>query len=198
MVASLLLSSQMKTVSCYFALFINESSRQNLVEHYLLVSSRREVVIGLCSTRILYSCSVRLTTPTSTVALLQQRLQRTPEAPLKLSRVYYNLTLCVFHTSSTSILVQQGDVPAADQNGIILSYTITCKALPGGTPKPEVVIALTTEVTLIDLNEFTNYSITVFASTVKGAGNDNEPIIVITDEDSKLKYCACTGGGHKK
>ena len=74
MVASLLLSSQMKTVSCYFALFINESSRQNLVEHFLLVSSRREVVIGLCSTRILYSCSVRLTTPTSTVALLQQRL----------------------------------------------------------------------------------------------------------------------------
>ena len=25
-----------------------------------------------------------------------------------------------------------------------------------------------------------------------------EPIIVITDEDSKLKHCACTGGGHKK
>ena len=93
------------------------------------------------------------------------------------------------NTSSTSILVQWGDVPAADQNGIILSYTVTYKALPGGTPKTEVVIAPTTEVTLTDLNEFTNYSITVFASTVKGAGNDSEPIIVVTDEDSKLKYC---------
>ena len=104
----------------------------------------------------------------------------------------------MLHTSSTIILVQCGDVVPADQNGIILSYTVTYKALPGCTPKAEVAIALTTEVTLIDLNEFTNFSITVFASTVKGAGNDNEPIIVITDEDSKLKYCACTGGGHKK
>ena len=104
----------------------------------------------------------------------------------------------MFHTSSTSILVQWGDVPAADQNGIILSYTVTYKALPGCTPKTEVFIAPTTGVTLTDVNEFTNYSITVFTSTVKGAGNDSEPIIVITDEDSKLKYCACTGGGHKK
>ena len=156
------------------------------------------MVIGLCETRILYGCSIRATRTTSTLALLQQRLYRTSEAPLKLSHVYYNLTICVFHTSSTSILVQWGDVPAADQNGIILSYTVTYKALPGGTPKTKVVIAPTTEVTLTDLNEFTNYSITVFASTVKGAGNDSEPIIVITDEDSKLKYCACTGGGHKK
>ena len=93
------------------------------------------------------------------------------------------------NTSSTGILIQWSDVPAADQNGIILSYTVTYKALPGGTPKTEVVIAPTTEVTLTDLNEFTNYSITVFASTVKGAGNDSEPIVVVTDEDSKLKYC---------
>ena len=93
------------------------------------------------------------------------------------------------NTSSTGILIQWSDVPAADQNGIILSYTVTYKALPGGTPKTEVVIAQTTEVTLTDLSKFTNYSITVFASTVKGAGNDSEPIIVVTDEDSKLKYC---------
>ena len=86
-------------------------------------------------------------------------------------------------------MIQWSDVPAADQNGIILSYTVTYKALPGGTPKTEVVIAQTTEVTLTDLSKFTNYSITVFASTVKGAGNDSEPIIVVTDEDSKLKYC---------
>ena len=96
--------------------------------------------------------------------------------------------------SSTSILVQWGDVPEADQNGIILSYTVTYKALPGGAPKAEVVIAPTTETTLTGLNEYTNYSITVFASTVKGDGNVSEPIIVITDEDSKLLFriVSCT------
>ena len=90
--------------------------------------------------------------------------------------------------SSTSILVQWGDVPAAAQNGIILGYTVTYKALPGGPPKAEVVIAPTTETTLTGLNEYTNYSITVFASTVIGGGNVSEPIIVITDEDSKLLF----------
>ena len=87
--------------------------------------------------------------------------------------------------SSTSILVQWGDVPAADQNGIILSYTVTYKALPNGIELTNNVTAPTTEATLEGLNEFTNYSITVFASTAKGAGNVSGAIIVITDEDSK-------------
>ena len=90
------------------------------------------------------------------------------------------------HTSSTSILVQWDDVPKRDQNGIILSYTVTYKTHPGGTPKTEVVDIPTKQVTLTGLNEYTNYSITVFASTFKGDGNVSEPIIVITDEDSKL------------
>ena len=46
--------------------------------------------------------------------------------------------------------------------------------------------APTTHTNLTELNEYTNYSITVFASTVKGRGNVSEPIIVITDEDSKF------------
>ena len=50
----------------------------------------------------------------------------------------------------------------------------------------EVVDAPTTQATLRGLNEYTNYSITVFASTSKGRGNFSEPIIVITDEDSKF------------
>jgi len=88
------------------------------------------------------------------------------------------------NTSSTSIFVQWSNVPAADQNGVILSYTITYKALPGGSPQTKVVSAPRTQATLTGLNEFTNYSITVFASTVKGDGNVSEPVIVITDEDS--------------
>ena len=46
--------------------------------------------------------------------------------------------------------------------------------------------ASTTQVTLTGLNEYTNYNITVVASTVKGAGIVSNPIIVITDEDSKF------------
>ena len=90
------------------------------------------------------------------------------------------------NTSSSSILVEWGEVPPADQNGIILRYTVTYKALPGGSYKTVVVNAPTTETTLRGLNEYTNYSITVFASTVKGDGNASAPIVVITDEDSKL------------
>ena len=77
-------------------------------------------------------------------------------------------------------------VPVANQNGIILSYTVTYKALPGGIPRTAVVSAPTTHVTLKSLEVYTNYSILVFASTVKGDGNASDPIIVTTDEDSKL------------
>ena len=92
-----------------------------------------------------------------------------------------------YNTSSTTIFVDWGDVPQADQNGIIRSYTVTYTALePNGTTKTQFVPAPTTQVTLTRLNEYTNYSITVFSSTSKGRGNISEPIIVITDEDSKF------------
>ena len=95
------------------------------------------------------------------------------------------------NTSSTRILVQWGDVPAADQNGIILSYTVTYTAIPGGSAKTKLVNAPANKTTLTGLNEFTNYSITVFASTSKGGGNVSEPTVVITDEDGKLLYTSC-------
>ena len=88
--------------------------------------------------------------------------------------------------SSTSIWVDWDTVPVADQNGIILSYTVTYTAFPGGIPRTAVVSAPTTHVTLRSLEEYTNYSILVFASTVRGDGNASDPIIVTTDEDSKL------------
>ena len=88
--------------------------------------------------------------------------------------------------SSTSIWVDWDTVPEADQNGIILTYTVTYTALPGGIPRTAVVSAPITNVTLRGLEEYTNYSILVFASTVKGDGNASDPIIVTTDEDSEL------------
>ena len=93
-----------------------------------------------------------------------------------------------YNTSSTSIFVDWGDVPQPDQNGIIRFYTVTYTALePNGTTKTQFVPAPTTQATLTGLNEYTNYSITVFASTSKGRGNISEAIIVITDEDGKFE-----------
>ena len=85
-------------------------------------------------------------------------------------------------------MFQWGNVPQDDQNGVILSYTVTYEALPGGSPNNTTVNASTAQVTLTGLNENTNYSITVVASTVKGAGIVSNPIIVITDEDSKFAF----------
>ena len=90
------------------------------------------------------------------------------------------------NTSSTSIWVEWDSVPVVDRNGIILSYTVTYTALPIGIPRAAVVSDTTTHLALKGLEEYTNYSILVFASTVKGDGNASHPIIVITDEDSKL------------
>ena len=77
-----------------------------------------------------------------------------------------------------------------------MNYTVTRTELPNGSPIPQVVIAPKRNVTLIGLKKFTNYSITVFASTAEGGGNRSDPIIVITDEDSKYNsgtinlYCS--------
>ena len=104
------------------------------------------------------------------------------------------------NTSSTSIWVDWEPVPVVAQNGIILSYTVTYTALPSGIPRKAVMSAPITHVTLRGLEEYTNYSILVFASTVKGDGNASDPIIVTTNEDSKFAkafYGKTYFSGHK-
>ncbi|XP_068708062.1 phosphatidylinositol phosphatase PTPRQ-like [Montipora foliosa] len=88
------------------------------------------------------------------------------------------------NTGSTSIFVQWNQVPAADKNGVILSYTVTFRALPDGSEQTRKVNAPTNNGTLTALNEYTNYSITVLASTSKGDGTKSAPIVVRTDEDN--------------
>ena len=89
--------------------------------------------------------------------------------------------------------MQWGSVPPPNQNGIILSYTVTYQALPDGSPRRKVVNTPTTEAKLTGLNPNTNYSITVFASTVKGDGSVSTPIVVLTDLNRKftqtLSFC---------
>ena len=89
------------------------------------------------------------------------------------------------NSSSTSILVMWDDVPAADQNGIILTYTITYESLTENHTGNVTVNYPHRQGNLTGLREFVNYSITVFASTVKGDGPPSNPIFVITDQDSK-------------
>ena len=88
-------------------------------------------------------------------------------------------------TSSTSILVEWDDVPAYDQNGIITSYNITYQSLTENHINSTTANYTVRQVTLSDLKEFVNYSITVFASTKIGDGPASDPVYVKTDEDSK-------------
>ena len=89
--------------------------------------------------------------------------------------------------------MQWGSVPFPDQNGIILRYTVTYQELPDGSPRTRVVNTPTTEARLTGLNPNTTYSITVFASTVKGNGNISTPMVVLTDLNRKftqtLSFC---------
>ena len=88
--------------------------------------------------------------------------------------------------NSTSILVSWGQVPLLDQNGVILSYTVTYTSSRSGSAQTKNVTAPANQTTLTALNEHTDYSITVFASTSKGGGTESTPIVIITDEDSKF------------
>ena len=91
-------------------------------------------------------------------------------------------------TNSTSILVQWDEVPAADKNGIITSYTITYQSLTQNHDGSVRVDYLYHHIRLTGLKEYVNYSITVFASTVKGDGPASNPIIITTDQpQSKYK-----------
>ena len=89
------------------------------------------------------------------------------------------------NTSSTSIWVDCETVPVAYRNGILLTYTVSYRALPAGILQTALVRAPSTQVTLRGLKKYTNYSNLVFASTLKGDGNTSDQITVTTDEDSK-------------
>ena len=88
------------------------------------------------------------------------------------------------NTSSTSISVSWEEVQAELRNGIITGYTITFQSLTendnGFVPAgPDV-----RQVILTGLKEFVQYTISVFASTVKGIGPPSV-LVVRTDQDSK-------------
>ena len=90
------------------------------------------------------------------------------------------------NSSSTSILVEWDEVPANQQNGIITGYTVTYHSqTENDSGNVQVNGSQVRETDLKNLKEYVNYNITVFASTVKGDGPASDPIVVITDQDSK-------------
>ncbi|XP_020608166.1 Down syndrome cell adhesion molecule homolog [Orbicella faveolata] len=89
------------------------------------------------------------------------------------------------NSSSTSILVMWDEVPAEQQNGIIMGYTITYQSQTENDNGSVQVNDSVRQTELTNLKEYVNYNITVFASTEKGDGNASDPIVVRTDQDSK-------------
>ena len=77
-------------------------------------------------------------------------------------------------------------VPADKQNGIITGYTITYQSQTENDSGSVPAGPDDRQKELLNLKEYVNYNITVFASTVKGDGPVNDPVIVVrTDQDSK-------------
>lgn len=91
------------------------------------------------------------------------------------------------NTSSTSLQVNWGEVPFPDQLGIIRGYRVLMWRTNQSSDilKNVTVLVPSRTISFSGLEKYTNYTIQVLALTVKGAGNKSEPIVVITDEDSK-------------
>jgi len=80
-------------------------------------------------------------------------------------------------------------VPSDQQNGIITGYTITYHSQTENDKGNVLAGPDDRQKELANLKEWVNYNITVFASTVKGAGPASDPVIVVrTDQDSKFSF----------
>ena len=84
---------------------------------------------------------------------------------------------------STSITVQWGTVPCADQNGPITGYSVRYGEMGSGSTQTES--ATGNEAVISGLQTTTNYTVEVAAETSVGRGDYSEPIIVIAD--SKIR-----------
>ena len=80
---------------------------------------------------------------------------------------------------STSITVQWGTVPCADQNGPITGYSVRYGEMGSGSTRNES--ATGNEAVISGLQTSTNYTVEVAAETSVGRGDYSEPIIVTTD-----------------
>ena len=90
-------------------------------------------------------------------------------------------------TTSTSLLVSWSEVPDADKNGIIRSYTVSYQEIGYLLVENTTVYVPTREAHLTGLTKNMNYSVRVLASTDKGDGNYSDPKFFVTNEDGELR-----------
>jgi len=91
-------------------------------------------------------------------------------------------------TTSTSLLVGWNEVPAADKNGIIISYAVSYQAISSALVENLTVYFPTREVILTGLIKSMNYSVRILASTDKGDGKYSDPEFFVTNQDGKLVF----------
>lgn len=105
-------------------------------------------------------------------------------------------TKCI-STTSTSLLVSWQPPPVKSQNGDLTGYRVLYQVVGSseGTgddtePMEEPMIPSTEERVLLQrLEKWTQYRITVSASTAVGLGPESEPLICRTDEDGTSIQC---------
>ena len=85
-------------------------------------------------------------------------------------------------------MVTWENIPLIDQNGVIITYEIIYEPLETFCGNISEQKHNTTDLfaTLMDLEEFVNYSISIRGYTIVGPGIYSVPIIVMTSEASKL------------
>ena len=93
--------------------------------------------------------------------------------------------------SSTEIQVNWTEVLGIDQNGIITEYEVMYKPLMnfGGRITTLTVNTTNLSITLMDLQEYVEYSISVRAYTSVGPGPYSVGIVRRTFEDGELSFC---------
>ena len=91
--------------------------------------------------------------------------------------------------AATSILVTWGEVPNGKRQGRILKYRVVYTPTADHETKSEEVNASAKHLKINGLENNTNYSIAVSASTSKGYGPASKPVFVATYQDrSKYRF----------
>ena len=94
-----------------------------------------------------------------------------------------------YNTSSTTIRVTWKVPPSAEQNGIIIWYTLSYQAIGGSyndsTKRYKKVTGASTQADLTGLEENVLYNITVLAATGAGEGPNSIAVAVRTSKAGK-------------
>ncbi|XP_068728189.1 receptor-type tyrosine-protein phosphatase epsilon-like [Montipora capricornis] len=87
------------------------------------------------------------------------------------------------NTSSTTILLQWGEVPIEKRHGEIIKYTVIYWKTKDANKNQEEKHVQGLQATLQELEKYTDYNVEVLASTIKGPGPHSPSINVSTDQD---------------